>query len=73
METESMNLKDVAEPDAVVSGMAGTGQKTTEDTGMCGELVLYLYDRQERIANRLNKKIGRLEQRVTALEERGRS
>jgi len=27
METESTNQKDVPEPDAVVSGMAGTGQK----------------------------------------------
>jgi len=32
METESTNLKDVAEPDQVVSGMAGTGQKVWNET-----------------------------------------
>lgn len=30
METESTNKKDVAEPDPVVSGMAGTGQENEE-------------------------------------------
>ncbi len=30
METESTNPKDVAEPDAVVSGLAGTGQENEE-------------------------------------------
>ncbi|MCX6690827.1 MAG: hypothetical protein NTW33_01935 [Methanoregula sp.] len=30
IETESTNKKDVAEPDAVASGMAGTGQENEE-------------------------------------------
>ncbi len=37
-----------------------------------GELIFYLYDRQDRLYARLSKKITWLEQRITALEERGR-
>ena len=37
-----------------------------------GDLIFYLYERQERIADRLNKKIERLGRRLTTIEERGR-
>ena len=38
-----------------------------------GDLIFYFYERQERIADRLNKKIERLDRRLTTIEERGRS
>jgi len=38
-----------------------------------GDLIISLYERQERIADRLNKKIERLDRRLTKIEERGRS
>ena len=38
-----------------------------------GDLIFCLYERQERIADRLNKKIARLDRRLTKIEERGRS
>ena len=38
-----------------------------------GDLIFSLYERQERIADRLNKKIERLDHRLTKIEERGRS
>jgi hypothetical protein len=34
-----------------------------------GDLIFCLFDRQDRIADRLNKKIERLSHRLTALEE----
>lgn len=37
-----------------------------------GDMVLYLYDRQDRISDRLNRKIERLDHRLKVLEERGR-
>jgi hypothetical protein len=72
MKTIIENGKDVAEPDQIASGMAGTGLKNITHFGKHGNLLFYLYDRQDRISDRLNKKIGRLEQRITGLEERGR-
>jgi len=60
-----------AGPDQVASGTAGTGQERTTYTKIRGDLAFYLYDRQERISDRLNKKIERLGRRITALEERG--
>jgi len=36
-------------------------------------MAFSLFDRQERIFRRLDKKIGNLDTRVTALENRGRS
>jgi hypothetical protein len=125
MEIESTNHQDVAEPDLIASGMAGTGHeyqnrngttgkqeknnslrsgKTKREiiglgvlyngmtnpaiipdntnspgTDSCsdrsesaGDLIFYLYERQERIADRLNKKIERLDRRLTTIEERGR-
>jgi chaperonin cofactor prefoldin len=38
-----------------------------------GDLIFTLAERQDRIRNFLQKKIERLDRRVTALEERGRS
>ena len=38
-----------------------------------GDLIFSLYEQQERIADRLNKKIARLDRRLTTIEERGRS
>jgi hypothetical protein len=37
-----------------------------------GDLIFSLYERQERIADRLNKKIQRLDRRLTKFEERRR-
>jgi hypothetical protein len=38
-----------------------------------GDLIFSLYERQERIADRLNKKIARLDRRLTKIEERRRT
>jgi hypothetical protein len=38
-----------------------------------GDLIFSLYERQERIADRLNKKIARLDRRLIKIERRGRS
>jgi hypothetical protein len=38
-----------------------------------GDLVFILAERQDRIQKYLQKKIERLDRRITALEERGRS
>jgi hypothetical protein len=73
MEQDTMKSKDVAEPDEIASGTAGTGQDKNTYSGMNGDLLFCLYNRQDRISDRLNKKIGQLDRRVTVLEERGRS
>jgi hypothetical protein len=39
MENEMTNPKDVAKPDAVVSGMAGTGEEHKNETGIIGKIV----------------------------------
>jgi flagellar capping protein FliD len=120
------NHQDVADPDQIASGVAGTGQENRNKTGITGkpeanipqkncrknreiiglgvlyngpmnagkipdtghsagkyvpedppeghgDLIFSLYERQERIADRLNKKIERLDRRLTTIEERGRS
>jgi hypothetical protein len=38
-----------------------------------GNMAFSLFDRQERIFKRFDKKIGQLDTRITALEKRGRS
>ena len=122
MEVESTNHEDVAEPDQVVSGTAGTGQKHGIETGNAGkneeksphvthdrvviglgvlynwkilsrtiqeaaqdpvtspevaesnsDLIFSLFDRQDRIRDRIQKKIDRLSQHITKLENRRRS
>jgi hypothetical protein len=120
METIEIKVKDVAEPDQIASGTAGTGQENNElgwaqrhvptdpylaerkteiigwgikprntvrqkpsgtspeeGTGTTrdkpGESILLLAERQDRIQKYLQKKIERLDRRVTSLEERGRS
>jgi len=37
-----------------------------------GDLIFSLYDRQDRISDRLNRKIERLDHRLTALKQRER-
>jgi hypothetical protein len=73
MEHETLKSQDVAEPDEIVSGTAVTGQDKNTHVNMNGDLFFCLYNRQDRISDRLNKKIERLDRRVTVLEERGRS
>lgn len=122
MEIELTNHEDVAEPDQVVSGTAGTGQKhgietrksgkteeknphathervviglgvlyngkilprtipeaardpvTSPDVAESnGDLIFSLFERQDRIRDRIQKKIDRLSQRITKLEDRRRS
>jgi chaperonin cofactor prefoldin len=47
---------------------------TPPDTGeSTGDLIFTLAGRQDRIQKYLQKKIERLDRRITALEERGRS
>jgi hypothetical protein len=41
-------------------------------TETCGDMIFSLAERQDRIARRLDEKIGRLDRRITVLEERGR-
>jgi hypothetical protein len=53
--------------------IAGTGQENTTYSGMRGNMILFLADRQDRLCERLNRKIALLDQRLTILEERGRS
>jgi hypothetical protein len=123
MEIESKDHQDVAEPDQIASGVAGTGQENRNKTGIaekpnairpqetsrkdrefiglgvlyngpmnagtlpdishnigkdsaddplpgCGDRIFDCFGRQERIADRLNKKIARLDRRLTKMEER---
>ena len=46
--------------------------ENTTYSGMRGNMILFLADRQDRVAERLNKKIERLGQRLTILEEQER-
>ena len=52
--------------------IAGTGKENATYSGMRGNMILFLADRQDRLCERLNKKITRLNQRLTILEEQGR-
>jgi hypothetical protein len=63
----------VTEPDQIASGQAAAGPMNTGYREIPGSLAFYLYDRDERIADRLNKKIERLSRRLAMVEERGRS
>ncbi|MCX6690094.1 MAG: hypothetical protein NTZ39_10485 [Methanoregula sp.] len=122
MEVELTNHEDVAEPDQVVSGTAGTGQEhgiETRKSGKTeekrphathervvlglgvlyngkippctiqeaaqdpvtpqeaaesyGDLIFSLFEREDRIRDRIQKKIERFDQRITKLEDRRRS
>jgi len=126
MEIELTNHQDVADPDQMASGVAGTGHeyqnrnaiagkhkrnnslrsgKTKREiigpgvlyngttnpakipdntnapkTDSCSDLpesagdhIFCLYERQEQLAGRLNRKIERLDRRLTTIEERRRS
>jgi len=47
---------------------------TSPEVAECnGDLVFSLFDRQDRIRDRIQKKIDRLDQRITKLEDRKRS
>ena len=62
---------EVPEPDQIESGKAVTREEeTTSYSGMRGNMILFLADRQDRVAERQNKKIECLDQRLTILEER---
>ena len=51
--------------------MAVRSPQNVEDS--TGDLIFTLAERQDRIQKYLRKKIERLDRRITALEERGRS
>jgi hypothetical protein len=70
MENKEIDNQDVAEPDQMASGAAGTGQANATDSGTGGDLFFALYDRQEKMAGWLNKKIVHLGHRLTVPEER---
>ena len=63
----------VPEPDQVASGRAGTGQENISYPGIQGNIILFPADRHDAVAERQNKKIRRLEQRLAKIEERERS
>jgi hypothetical protein len=64
---------EVPEPDQVVSGKDMPVRENTTYSGMRGNMILFLADRQDRLFEQLNKKIERLDQRLGELEERERS
>jgi hypothetical protein len=61
---------EVPEPDQIASGITMTRIENATYSGMRGNMILFLADRQDRIVKRLNTKIERLERRLTILEER---
>jgi hypothetical protein len=61
---------EVPEPDQVVSGKDIPVLENTTYSGMRGNMILFLADRQDRLCERLNKKIERFDQRLGKLEER---
>jgi len=61
---------EIPEQDQIVSGITMTRMENTTCSGMRGNMILFLADRQDRIVKRLKMKIERLEQRLTRLEER---
>jgi hypothetical protein len=61
---------EVPEPDQIASGVTVTKLENTTCSGMRGNMILFLADRQDRIVKRLNTKIERIDQRLTILEER---
>ena len=66
-------LTEVPEPDQVASGKGIPVLQDTTCPGVRGDMILFLADRQDRLCERLNRKIGRLDQRLTILEEHGRA
>jgi hypothetical protein len=54
------------------TGYSGT-ESALENPESHGDLIFSCYERQERIADRLNKKIARLDRRLTKFEERRRA
>ena len=64
---------EVPEPDQVAPGKGLPVLENTTYSGMRGNMILFLADRQDRLCERLNKKIEHLDQRLGKLEERERS
>jgi hypothetical protein len=64
---------EVPEPDQVAPGKGMPVLENTTYSGMRGNMILFLADRQDRLCERLNTKIERLDQRLGKLEERERS
>lgn len=64
---------EVPEPDQVASGKGLPVLEESTYSGMRGNMILFLADRQDRCAEQLNKKIECLDQRLTRIEERERS
>jgi hypothetical protein len=60
---------EVPAPDQIASGLTVTGLENTTYSGMRGNMILFLADRQDRASKSLNTKIERIEQRLTLLEE----
>ena len=64
---------EVPEPDQVASGKGIPVLEDTTYSGMRGNMILFLADRQDRCVDQLNKKIECLDQRLAKIEERERS
>jgi len=64
---------EVPEPDQVASGKDMPVLEDTTHSGMRGNMILFLADRQDRFAEQLNRKIECLDQRLAKIEERERS
>ena len=64
---------EVPEPDQDAPGMDMPVLENTTCSGMIGNMILFLTDRQDQIAKRMNKKIERLDQQLATIEERERS
>ena len=64
---------EVPEPDQIAPGKDMPVLENTAYSGMRGNMILFLADRQDRFCERMNKKIDSLDQRLTILEEQVRS
>ena len=74
--------REAAEPDTAASSQEMmtvlenitdlTGPQNTTYSGMRGNIITYLSERQDRVADQLNTKIDRLDRRLSLLEEQGR-
>ena len=63
-----MGCKEAGDPEG------GVVMTTPQDTGeRTGNMIFVLTERQDRLYAQINKKIERLNHRLTILEERGRS
>jgi hypothetical protein len=63
---------EVPEPDQVASGKDMPVLEDTTYSGIRGNMILFLADRQDRFAEQLNRKIECLDKRLAKIEERER-